>query len=101
MAKSWSKQDEATLVAMRRAGLSAVAIGERLGRTPNAIYRRVQHLGLPPIVGQRVAAPEIKSRIRQMWLNGRSAGRIAAALGITPAAVDGHVRRMGITRNGR
>jgi hypothetical protein len=43
--RPWKPEHDATLVAMKAAGLTIAAIGERLGRTPQAVSSRIYNLG--------------------------------------------------------
>lgn len=43
--RPWKPEHDATLVAMKAAGLTVAAIGERLGRTPQAVSSRIYNLG--------------------------------------------------------
>lgn len=42
--RRWTKEEDAKLRKMRKAGLGAVHIAEVLGRTPDAVYRRMSDL---------------------------------------------------------
>jgi hypothetical protein len=43
--RPWTPEHDATLQAMKAAGMTIAAIGERLGRTPQAISSRIYNLG--------------------------------------------------------
>lgn len=43
--RPWTPEHDATLQSMKAAGLTIAAIGERLGRTPQAVSSRLYNLG--------------------------------------------------------
>ena len=42
--RPWTPENDATLLALKSAGLTVAAIGERLSRTQQAVYSRVYNL---------------------------------------------------------
>lgn len=99
--EGWTDAQRAELFRLRdEEGLSISEIAGRLGRTYSAAHDALKR---GPTLKGRPHSPTWPSgnveAVRRMWLEGRSSGQIAAALGVTRNAIVGKVARLGLTRS--
>jgi hypothetical protein len=62
--KPWPKDDEKTLVEMVRKGKTVDVIAKALGKTENAIYHKLQRLGLQVEEGSKKNQPPSSSKLK-------------------------------------
>jgi hypothetical protein len=79
--KTWTPSEERTLVTLRREGLSAGEIAQRMGRTYHSISRQAQRMG-------RVADKKLKQQVYFELLQVvHTIPGVAARMGVRPNTV--------------
>lgn len=99
--RGWPADKLAFLIA-NAATMSAREIADKLGKKPHNVHGVAAYHGLTLKSGGResVWTPERKALVAKLWLEGKSQGQVAAALGpgFTRSMVSGAVKRLGLRR---
>ena len=67
--RPWKPEHDATLVAMKAAGMTITAIGERLGRTPQAVSSRIYNLGADDRPIDKALSLRSRTSVKTDWFN--------------------------------